>query len=220
MCGQAVAYRVDMTVDWSGSTSTTMPSSTLSQDGIFGVRWVGFVRPSKAQQYTFHIPLVAAATDRVKLWVDNSIIIQQWASIGSTAPSGTIGFAAGNGYYDISMVFKSTVPALNGYQLMWENTGSGVPKDDTSKGRIPSTRLFQVSGVQLVVMIITRSSVVPDNCACSVMICQTPVSRVVVLRASQRIIQHHGIIQRFRSCLHLPVHLSLLHMTEFPPSMA
>ena len=121
-----------------------MPSFTLSQDGVFGVRWVGFVRPSKAQQYTFHIPLTAAVSERVKLWVDNSIIVQQWASIASTAPSGTIGFAAGNGYYDISMVFKSNVPALNGYQLLWENTGSGVPNDDVSLGKIPSTRLFQV----------------------------------------------------------------------------
>ena len=133
-----------MTVDWSATTTTTMPSFTLSQDGVFGVRWVGFVRPSKAQQYTFHIPLTAAVSERVKLWVDNSIIVQQWASIASTAPSGTIGFAAGNGYYDISMVFKSNVPALNGYQLLWENTGSGVPNDDVSLGKIPSTRLFQV----------------------------------------------------------------------------
>ena len=141
---QAVATRVDLTVDWSATTATTMPSSTLSQDGIFGVRWVGFVRPSKAQQYTFHIPLAAANSERVKLWVDNSIIIQQWASIASTAPSGTIGFAAGNGYYDISLVFKSTVPSLNGYQLLWENTASGVSSNDVSKGKIPSTRLFQV----------------------------------------------------------------------------
>ena len=136
---------MDTTVDWSATTTTSMPSATLSQDGIFGVRWVGFVRPSRSTQYTFHIPLkTGGLTERVKLWVDNSIVIQQWNSIASATPSGTIGFATGNGYYDISMVYQGTAAALNGYQLLWENTASGVPNDDVSRGRIPSTRLFQV----------------------------------------------------------------------------
>jgi len=140
----AVEFRVDSTVDWSATTTTSMPSATLSQDGIFGVRWVGFVRPSRSTQYTFHIPLkTGGLTERVKLWVDNSIVIQQWNSIASATPSGTIGFATGNGYYDISMVYQGTAAALNGYQLLWENTASGVPNDDVSRGRIPSTRLFQ-----------------------------------------------------------------------------
>jgi len=145
-----------MTVDWSATANNGMPSTPagLNADGLFGVRWVGFVRPSRASQYTFHVNLgvvgaVGGATanlpaDRVKLWVDNSIIVQQWTSLSGTAPSGTMGFAKGNGYYDISMLYKcGAAGAKCGYSLLWENTASGVANDDTSKGRIPSTRLFQ-----------------------------------------------------------------------------
>ena len=133
-----------------------MPSTPagLNADGLFGVRWVGFVRPSRASQYTFHVNLgevggaggttPGGTKDRVKLRVDNSIIVQQWTSLASTAPSGTMGFAKGNGYYDISMLYKcGAAGAKCGYSLLWENTASGVANDDTSKGRIPSTRLFQ-----------------------------------------------------------------------------
>merc|ERR1719181_1281419 len=160
--GKKNIHSVDMTVDWSATAVSAatcngcVPSTPagLKADGLFGVRWVGFVRPSRASQYTFHVNLgevgaVGGATanlpaDRVKLWVDNSIIVQQWTSLASTAPSGTMGFAKGNGYYDISMLYKcGAAGAKCGYSLLWENTASGVANDDTSKGRIPSTRLFQ-----------------------------------------------------------------------------
>jgi hypothetical protein len=138
--------QVDTTVDWSALDGSAKPTGLTNE--AFAVRWVGFVRPSRASQYTFHVNLgtaaAASAKDRVKLWVDNSIVVQQWTSLSSTAPSGTMGFAKGNGYYDISMLYKC--PATDtqcGYSLLWENTASGVASDDTSKGRIPSTRLFQ-----------------------------------------------------------------------------
>merc|ERR1719181_1078872 len=160
--GKKNIHSVDMTVDWSATAVSAatcngcVPSTPagLKADGLFGVRWVGFVRPSRASQYTFHVNLgevggAGGATanlpaDRVKLWVDNSIIVQQWTSLSGTAPSGTMGFAKGNGYYDISMLYKcGATGAKCGYSLYWENTASGVASDDTSKGRIPSTRLFQ-----------------------------------------------------------------------------
>ena len=80
-----------MTVDWSAKAadascaSGDCPSETLT-DSNFAVRWVGFVRPSRASQYTFHSYLGSdnAPIDRVKLWVDNSIIIQQWTSLAAS----------------------------------------------------------------------------------------------------------------------------------------
>ena len=144
-----VSYKVDQTVDWSATGTGTYPVTELV-DGSgqnFKVRWVGFVRPSRASQYTFHAKIAeqTTKTDRVKLWVDNSIVIEQWMSLGSTKPSGTLGFAKANGYYDISMIYKcqdnSAQPC--GYTLQWENTASGVANDDVSLGTIPSTRLFQ-----------------------------------------------------------------------------
>ena len=141
-----LSYKVDQTVDWSASALSTYPVTELvdGSGNNFKVRWVGFVRPSRASQYTFHANL-AENSDRVKLWVDNSILIEQWMSLGSADPSGTLGFAKANGYYDIGMLYKCLDNRANqcGYTLQWENTASGVASDDVSKGTIPSTRLFQ-----------------------------------------------------------------------------
>ena len=83
---------ISPTVDWSAATTTSTPDASLTNRS-FGVRWVGFVRPSRAQQYTFHMlmPQSDSASphiERVKLWVDNSIVIQQWSSLAASAPSG------------------------------------------------------------------------------------------------------------------------------------
>jgi hypothetical protein len=147
----ARASRVDSTVDWSTATAgTSRPSLSLSTASSFGVRWMGFVRPSKAQQYTFAVVMPRAGTatqvERVKLWVDNSIIVSQWTSLASTSPSGTIGFGSANGYYDIQALYKCTVATGGGscaYSLFWQSTTTGVAATDTQYGRIPSTRLFQ-----------------------------------------------------------------------------
>lgn len=148
--GTGRTTRVDMTVDWSGVPGGTVRPSATLVDADWSVRWVGFVRPSRASQYTFHVHLgadhaTAAKGERVKLWVDNSIIIQQWTSLSASRPSGTMGFSKGNGYYDISMLYRCVDGATNGcgYSLLWENTATGVARDDTQKGKIPSTRLFQ-----------------------------------------------------------------------------
>ena len=45
---------ISPTVDWSAATTTSTPDASLTNRS-FGVRWVGFVRPSRAQQYTFHM---------------------------------------------------------------------------------------------------------------------------------------------------------------------
>jgi hypothetical protein len=79
----------------------------------------------------------------VKLWVDNSIIIQQWTSLHTTTPSGTIAFGRADGYYDISALYKCSGVAACNYQLQWESTVSGVAAIDVAKSRIRSDRLFQ-----------------------------------------------------------------------------
>jgi hypothetical protein len=145
--GTPRARRVDMTVDWSRPANGRPTSIT---DADWAVRWVGFVRPSRASQYTFHVHLgpshaVQNFGERVKLWVDNSIIIQQWSSLAASRPSGTMGFSKGNGYYDISMLYRCVQDSGSGcgHSLLWENTATGIARDDTAKGVIPSTRLFQ-----------------------------------------------------------------------------
>ena len=143
----ARASRVDATMDWSTAVASTSKPSVSLTGSNFGVRWMGFVRPSKAQQYTFAVVMPQSGTagqvERVKLWVDNSIIVSQWTSLASTNPSGTIAFGNSNGYYDISALYKCTTGSSCAYTLFWQSTTTGVTATDTQYGRIPSTRLFQ-----------------------------------------------------------------------------
>ncbi len=143
--GNPVSSLVTPTVDWSELVTGSTPALSLT-NSEFGVRWVGFVRPSRAQQYTFHMQMPSAALnlhmERMKLSVDNSIVIQQWNSLASLAPSGTIAFGRGNGYYDISALYKCSPSGGNKcrYSLLWESIVSSL---GTSRGRIRSDRLFQ-----------------------------------------------------------------------------
>uniref|UniRef100_A0A7S0EWB6 PA14 domain-containing protein n=1 Tax=Hanusia phi TaxID=3032 RepID=A0A7S0EWB6_9CRYP len=138
--GNPQSSRVDNILDWS-SADGSLPTSLSGSK--FGVRWVGFVRPSQAQQYTFSMNLFSIGKEeRVKLWVDNSIIIQQWTSLASTSPSGTIGFGKGNGYYDIMALYKCTGNCSTaGYALKWLYQTSSTSSSTFST--IPSDRLFQ-----------------------------------------------------------------------------
>ena len=50
--------------------------------------------PSESEVYTFYAGGDVTSSDkneRIKLWVDNSLIIQQWSSLATTsAPSGRL----------------------------------------------------------------------------------------------------------------------------------
>ena len=95
--------RVEPQVDWSG-TASQVPMTGLTADRKWAARWAGFVKPCRADYpYTFFIP-IESADERVQLWVDNSLIINQWTSISSTEPSGTFLFTSANALYVLTVV--------------------------------------------------------------------------------------------------------------------
>ena len=60
----------------------------------WAARWTGLGLPSESEVYTFYAGGDVTSSDkneRIKLWVDNSLIIQQWSSLATTsAPSGRL----------------------------------------------------------------------------------------------------------------------------------
>jgi hypothetical protein len=95
--GNEVKTIIRETVDWSGTSADSVPYTGMDVDNEWSVRWAGFIRPSRADQhYTFFTPL-SADDERVRLWVDNSLVISQWTSLESTEPSGTLYFTLANG---------------------------------------------------------------------------------------------------------------------------
>lgn len=57
----------------------------------YSVRYAGYVASTISQRYTFGVALAGADRgERVKLWVDNKLVIDQWTSLDLQAPSGTL----------------------------------------------------------------------------------------------------------------------------------
>eukprot|EP00961_Rhodomonas_salina_P004188 57542-Rhodomonas_salina.2 len=74
--------RIDASVDFWWQRGRRLLAEPATQDCLplnasFSVRWAGFLRPSLAQTYTM-FTVVSGSDERVKLWVDNQLLIDQW----------------------------------------------------------------------------------------------------------------------------------------------
>ena len=134
--GAAVSSRTDATLDFS-APGGAKPAATLGDAEAYSVRWTGLVRPAAAQTYTF-FAAVQTDAERIKLWVDNQLLVQQWRSLDSLERSGTISFDAADGYYQVAVVYMhpTGTGAAQGAVLSWEGAS-------LSKEVIPSDALFQ-----------------------------------------------------------------------------
>ena len=95
---------------------------SLADEKTFSVRWAGFLKPQAVDTYTI-FAAVSGGQERIRLWIDNALIVDMWASIIATEGSGTIVFGIQNGLHDILLEYKqegSTVAAL----LRWESTST------------------------------------------------------------------------------------------------
>jgi len=88
---ELVFERTDAVIDqnWGGGS----PSSSIGDD-TFSIRWTGRIEPLYSETYTFR----TTADDGVRLWVNNQLIIDQWADQPATEYSGTIALVAGQRY--------------------------------------------------------------------------------------------------------------------------
>jgi hypothetical protein len=124
--GNEVMTIIRPTVDWSGTSADSVPYTGIEVDNEYSVRWAGFIRPCRSDQaYTFYAPL-SADDERVRIWIDNSLVISQWTSLDSTNPSGTLYFTLANGYYDVKMEYSTGVSSANlkRHGLYWHNYDS------------------------------------------------------------------------------------------------
>lgn len=88
-------------------------------------------------EYTFYVSLPsldpstnnAQSSERVRLWVDNSLLVDQWVSLGAgPSYSGTATFPMPNEYYNIQVDYKITsTQNLRGIRLEYENVASRLP---------------------------------------------------------------------------------------------
>lgn len=95
--------------------ATRIGTTALSlYNSDYAVRWAGFVRATTAGTYEFKTELLGAnnsdigynantpSYERVRLWIGNRMVIDQWDSLSSYAPLGTFAMGAGDTRYSTS----------------------------------------------------------------------------------------------------------------------
>ena len=122
--------RIDPTIDFVWGTST---NPITNNNGHYCVRWVGQVEPQYSEIYYFD----AYTDDGVKVWVNDKLIINNWATKGASDSVGSIVLQGGT-KYDIRMdYFQSTSSAAA--ELYWAQPRS-IATDHSKQLPLPNKR--------------------------------------------------------------------------------
>jgi chitodextrinase len=119
--------RLDPTINFNWGSAA--PMSGIGADN-FSVRWTGTIKPTVSATYT----LYTQTDDGTRLWVNNTLLIDQWAGSSSTR-SATFNFTAGVSYTVKVEYFEAAGSAFA--QLLWSRPG-------VAKAVIPSTVMSSV----------------------------------------------------------------------------
>ena len=84
----------------------------------------GFVHASAGAEYSFSTPLAGSYSERVKLWVDNEMLIDQWTSLDHFMPSAHWKSSGEAEYHSLEMEYTCSTSDLTslagcGYSLEW-----------------------------------------------------------------------------------------------------
>ena len=105
-------FRTDATIDFDWGTG---PPATGMGNNTFSVRWTGQVEPLYNELYTFR----TLSDDGIRLWVDDTLIINQWNDHSATYHTGSIVLQAGL-LYNIRVEFYENVGNAVA-QLAWSS---------------------------------------------------------------------------------------------------
>ena len=145
----------ELTRGWKVYEPSENPTASLS-DTMYAVRWSGMISASAAGVYTFFADLptatdTGATDDRVKLWIDNSVVIQHWSSLGSIngARTGTFSFDTHPSMHTISVHYKNKEAGTSGLRIRWQSQAAGHRQAFTSalSGLVPPNISSCNSGV-------------------------------------------------------------------------
>jgi hypothetical protein len=118
--------RTDSTVNFDWGSGSPDPSIGT---GTFSVRWTGWLQAPSSGSYSFH----TLSDDGVRLWVNGTLVINNWTNHAATENSGSISLTAGE-KYDIKLEFYENTGAAV-IKLFWTPPGQG-------KQIIPQQRLY------------------------------------------------------------------------------
>ena len=138
-------------IDFSAQAGMTPPDSSLLAADPYSIRWAGMLHPLHAQQYTLYATR-QAEKERVKMWVDNVLVIDMWSSLKSgNEVSGTIGFGAAEGHvYEIIVEYRSgSAGKFSAHVKVAGNDVIGSPQSVQVVAGKPSPSSWRYSGEAL-----------------------------------------------------------------------
>lgn len=146
---QLITTRTETTVNFNPADFLGVNYANSPDGNTFSARWEGQVEALCSETYTFY----TNSDDGVRLWVNGTLIIDNWTDHGPTENSGTIDLTAGQ-KYSIKMEF-------------YENFGGAVAQLSWSSLSTPKT-------------IIPQAQLYPDFCGSSSVGCSgsTPTATV------------------------------------------
>jgi len=102
--------RLSTTFSMHVTASAALASGCVSSEQGFSVRFKGMLRPPGQQRYTFTATMAGPQQEeRVRLWIDNVLLIDQWASIATLTPTGAMQLGdagTSRSLYDLQLEFK------------------------------------------------------------------------------------------------------------------
>jgi hypothetical protein len=133
-----VATRLAASIDFSGSSLSSQPVSSLASGAGWSVRWSGFVRAPVAggATWTFFVGLAQGGNggDGVRGWVDGVAVVDAWGGAAGSEVSGTVVLGgASNSYYEVVVEYKAAGAAY-GCTLSWQSASNALQV-------VPSNRL-------------------------------------------------------------------------------
>ncbi len=184
--------RLDPVIDfnWGGGS----PSSELLGDDFFLVRWEGYVEPFIDDDFTFHV----IADDGIRLWVNDTLLIDKWINQPPTEWTGNITLEGGV-QYPIKIEY-------------YESAGGAVCRLFWSSGRmtrhiVPQSQLYP-----------EKSVAVNDPERIVIRAYPNPVSQVLNIDFFSA---NEGIIQaRIINTLGQVVHISSAMKSQHPATIA
>jgi hypothetical protein len=129
LAGRPIKY--DLINDFSSLTSYN-PVDTLDGNVVYSTNYsmeiIGYIKPLYTENYTFFI----TGDDRVRLWVNDVMIFQNWSTLFSETTSSVISLNA-NSWYPIRIHYQQ-LTAASSLSIKWQSTSQ-------SKANISATRM-------------------------------------------------------------------------------
>jgi len=137
-------------LDWSVQSGEAAPvwDGATTQ---YAARWAGAVDVAVGggAVYTFSAAL-KGASERVRVWVDQVLLIDAWASLPGTLLGGTLAFPGGAGAYDIALDYsdkQSFESSFRGLTLRWQTAGGAGGAGAAPLAAVPRSALRAVESL-------------------------------------------------------------------------